>query len=330
MSAPVPGVAMPMPSMTPTTPASAAGAAAPAMNPPAIMPPPAAPTGAPPISVSIKIPNVQPGDEDTQCMQVTVPGTEAVSITRVHNTLSPGSHHFILTAMNDAAAKEAPLAHCAGFRGAIKGAPLTITQKHDDQIQLPEGIAYKLAAKQILHLELHYINTSDKAMDIVGSANLYPAPAGANLQEAAVLLVGTADINVPAHSTKESAPKFLKLPAGMDGVKFYAITGHTHRFGTRVKVSTAMGANAPGTLLYDPERFDWEAPEMKPLQPNATIPNGGGFMLQCSWNNTSDETLTWGESALKEMCFFWGYYFPRKPVVSIVIDNLDPKIIQTL
>ena len=127
-----------------------------------------------------------------------------------------------------------------------------------------------------------------------------------------------------------SGPKFLPLPPGMEDVRFFAITGHTHRFGTRVKVSTATGANAPGALLYDPERFDWEAPEMKHLQPMATIPKGGGFMLQCGWNNTSDETLTWGESALKEMCFFWGYYFPRKPVVSIVIDNLDPDIIKTL
>jgi hypothetical protein len=294
------------------------------------MPVTADPGGPAPITVSITIPNVQPGAEETECLQVKAPNTTPVSVTRVHNTLTGGSHHFILTAMTDPAATEAPRAKCMGFRGAIRGAPLTITQKHDDQITLPEGIAYKLTAQQILHLELHYINTTDKPMDIVATANLYPAASDANLQEAAVLLVGTADISVPPHTMHESAQKFLKLPQGMDGVKFFAITGHTHRFGTSVKVSTATGPNAPGALLYNPQPFDWEAPEMKPLQPMATIPSGGGFMLQCGWNNPSDDTLKWGESALEEMCFFWGYYYPRKPVVSIVIDKLSPDIIKTL
>jgi hypothetical protein len=280
--------------------------------------------------VSITIPNVQPGAEDTECLQIKAPNTTPVSVTRVHNTLSSGSHHFILTAMTDPAATEAPRAKCQGFRGAIRGAPLTITQKHDDQIMLPEGIAYRLSAQQILHLELHYINTTDKPVDIVATANLYPAASDAGLQEAAVLLVGTADISIPPHMMHESAQKFLKLPQGMDGVKFFAITGHTHRFGTSVKVSTATGPNAAGMMLYNPQPFDWEAPEMKSLQPMATIPAGGGFMLQCGWNNPSDDTLKWGESALQEMCFFWGYYYPRKPVVSIVIDNLSPDIIKTL
>jgi len=329
-----PGVMTPtaMPGAMPAVPpvaAPAAGAAAPPVNMPT-MPAPMPPSGPPPIKVSITIPQVMPGIEATECLQIKAPNTTPVNISRVHNVLTNGSHHFILTAINEASAKEAPLAPCSGFRGAIRGAPLTITQKHDDEHVLPEGIAYKLAANQILHLEMHYINLTDKPLDIIATANLYPAASDANLQEAAVLLVGTADINIAPLSKHETAPKFQKLPAGMDGVKFYAITGHTHRFGTRVKVSSATGPGAAGGLLYDPENFNWEAPETKPLQPTVEIPNGGGFMIQCSWNNTSDQTLTWGESALEEMCFFWGYYYPRKPVVSIVVDNINPDIIKML
>jgi hypothetical protein len=145
-----------------------------------------------------------------------------------------------------------------------------------------------------------------------------------------VLLVGTTDINIPAHAKQMSTSKFLALPQGMDGVKFFAITGHTHRLGTNVTVSSASGPGAALNQLYAPERFDWEAPEMKQLTPHVTIPAGGGFMLQCSWNNTSDSAVKFGESATAEMCFFWGYYYPRKPVVSIVLDNLDPSIIKML
>lgn len=291
---------------------------------------PATQPGPAPLTMSIMVPNVGPGVEKTECLQVKLPTTSSVSVVKVHNTLSPGSHHFILTALTDTAATEMPRAECKGFRGAIQGAPLTITQKHDDEILLPEGIGYRLNPGQVMHLEVHYINTSDKALDIVATANLYPAPANAQLMDAAVLLVGTTKFNVPAHTAMQSNPVFLALPQGMDGVKFYAITGHTHRFGTSVKVSSAPKSGGAETVLYNPERFDWEQPEMKMLQPTATVPSGGGFVLQCGWNNASDTALTWGESATKEMCFFWGYYYPRKPVVSIVIDNLDPSIIKTL
>lgn len=113
-------------------------------------------------------------------------------------------------------------------------------------------------------------------------------------------------------------PKFLKLPAGMDDVKFFQITGHTHSFGTDVSVSLASPTKEPLMSLYAPPSFDWESPDSTQLTPHVSVPKGGGFLLRCAWNNTSDAELKWGESARQEMCFFWGYYYPRKDVFSIV------------
>jgi hypothetical protein len=288
------------------------------------------PAGPEPLRLKLMVPQVAAGQEGTQCVQVKLANAAPVNIIKLHNKLSPASHHFIITALTDPAATEKPLAPCMPFRGAIAGAPLAITQKHDDQVLLPEGVAYHMNANQIVHLELHYLNASDKAVDVVGDAELYPAEPGAEIQEGSVLLVGTTDINVPAHMVHQNTPKFLALPKGMDGVKFYAITGHTHRMGTSVTVASAAGPTSPGTELYAPARFDWEAPEMKPLTPHAAVPAGGGFLLTCGWNNTTDSALKFGESALAEMCFFWGYYYPRKQVASIVLDNLDPSVLKGL
>jgi len=94
--------------------------------------------------------------------------------------------------------------------------------------------------------------------------------------------------------------------------------------------TVAMNAMTPGARIYAPQKFDWEAPEMKPLEPHVKVPAAGGFMLQCSWNNTTDATVTFGESALAEMCFFWGYYYPRKSVTSIVLDNISPDTLRHL
>jgi hypothetical protein len=46
--------------------------------------------------------------------------------------------------------------------------------------------------------------------------------------------------------------------------------------------------------------------------PVFNVPTNGGFRFQCDYNNTSSNTITFGESATKEMCFFWAYYYPSK------------------
>lgn len=275
------------------------------------------------LKLKIEVPGVQPGEEKTECVQLRLPNKEAVSITQIHNTITTGSHHFIVTALTDKDAQESKLSECRAFAGALAGAPLAITQKHDDLVKLPEGIGYHLDSGQVMNLELHYINTTDKALDIVAQTELIPADADAKLQDGSVLLMGTAKLNIPAHETWKTEPTFLKLPDGMDDVQFYAITGHTHRFGTNVNVHTADADKKQVDELYNPERFDWEAPEMKQLAPHARVPKDGGFLLQCEWNNTSDAAVKFGESANAEMCFFWGYYFPKKDVISLVLDDQD-------
>ncbi|MET0390092.1 MAG: hypothetical protein ABW321_29240 [Polyangiales bacterium] len=291
----------------------------------------ATPAVLPAETVSITVPAVQPGEEDTQCVQIRLASTTPLSIVRVHNTLSAGSHHFILSALNDPNAAEQALTRCSGFGGSVTGAPLAITQAHDDSVVLPEGVGYRLEAGQVMHLEMHYINTGEGPLDITGKAELFAAPPGAQLQDGAVLLIGTADIDVAPRTQVETTPKFLALPAGMDGVKFYAITGHTHRFGTDVNVQLSGADQAPIMPLYTPLNYDWEAPETALLNPHVSVPAGGGFTLKCAWNNTGDTTLGWGESANAEMCFFWAYYYPRKKdVFSIIVDNIDQETLRMI
>jgi hypothetical protein len=272
---------------------------------------------------SIKVPRVAPNQEGTVCIQVRLDNATPINVVRLHNTLSVASHHFIVSKVTEPGGAATSIAPCTPFRGAVRGAPLTITQKHDDDVILPAGVSYSLAASQVMHLELHYLNVASEAVDVEATTELFVAPAQAQLQEASVMLIGTGDIEVAPHTTASTGPKYIALPDGMQGVHFFAITGHTHRFGTNVQVSSAAGPNQRGTLLYAPAPFVWDAPETKQLQPAATVPAGGGFSFECTWNNPSDSTIGFGESALAEMCFFWAYYYPTKPVPSVLLDGLD-------
>jgi hypothetical protein len=115
------------------------------------------------------------------------------------------------------------------------------------------------------------------------------------------------------------------MPSQLDGVSYFAMTGHTHRLGTNVTVSGAANATSQATPLYNPTPFDWDSPVLVPLSPPAKLPTGGGFVLKCDWNNTTNATVTFGESANAEMCFFWAYYYPKKTSVSnLIVEGLGP------
>jgi hypothetical protein len=281
-------------------------------------------TGPAPYAFTITIPTAAPGEEQTQCVQYKLPSTTPVDIVKVHNTLSQGSHHFIVSALTATNAAEMPLTTCRPFRAALQGGPLAITQKKDDTVLTPDGVAYSLNANQVISLELHYINTGVTPISVNAKSELYPAPEGANLQQSSVLLVGTGTFSIAPQANATTGPRFIQMPAVLDGVSYFAITGHTHHLGTSVTVSGAQNATGQTTSLYNPTPYDWDSPVLVPLTPAAKLPNGGGFVLKCDWKNTTNATVTFGESANAEMCFFWAYYYPKKMVSNLIVEGLGP------
>jgi len=73
---------------------------------------------------------------------------------------------------------EMPLTPCKPFRTALQGGPLSITQKKDDTVTTPDGVGYGLAANQVMHLELHYINTGTDVLTVQANTEIFAAPAG--------------------------------------------------------------------------------------------------------------------------------------------------------
>jgi hypothetical protein len=187
---------------------------------------------------------------------------------------------------------------------------------------MPEGVAYTIADNQLMHLEMHYINSGNETADVVAESLIYPLEASVDLQEASFLLVGNLDISIPPRSS-HSKSAYQPLPTAYEGVTFYALTGHTHRFGTNVTVGVAPSATGEVTPLYRPDPFVWDEPVVTQLSPGIKVPTGGGFNYQCDWYNPTDNVVTFSESALTEMCFFWAYYYPRRPGGRLLLQGLD-------
>lgn len=284
----------------------------------------AGPSGPMPYRLTIAIPSAAPGEEGTNCVQNRLPNSAELSVNKLHNTMTVGSHHFIVSTIAAANAPEMPLTPCTAFQAAIQGGPLAITQKRDDVIRTPTGVGYSLAPNQVVNLELHYINTSSDPVHIEATTEIYPAEDGAKLQPSTVLLIGTLSFSIPPMGTASTGPRYIQMPSVLDGVNYFAITGHTHRLGTAVTVSSAASGTATPTPLYAPTPFEWDSPELKPLTPAVQVPTGGGFVLQCDWKNTTNGIVGFGESATQEMCFFWAYYYPKKMVSNLILEGFGP------
>jgi hypothetical protein len=257
---------------------------------------------------------VQPGQEGTKCVDVKLGNPGPIHVNEIHNNLGEASHHFIVYRKAPGPEMTTPT-DCTPFVGTLNpanGAPLMITQKFDETLTLPEGVAFTLQQDQLVRLEMHYVNTSEEPIEVMATAEFRTTLTFEN--EADFLFAGTPDIDLAATpGTQTVGPVFLPFVPSLAGSNVFAITGHTHTYGTAVRVANAASASDPGTTIYDPENFNWDEPETTRLSPPVQIPSGeGGFRFSCDYENTSGQRIGFGENADDEMCFFWLYYYPSK------------------
>jgi hypothetical protein len=258
--------------------------------------------------------SVDAGQEDTQCVVVALNNPAAIHVGTIHNQLGVGSHHLIVYKTNETMEQKTPF-KCQPFADLLKpdqGTPLMISQKKDDTLTLPKGVAFGIPAQTFIRLEMHYINPSPSAI-MVSATSTFVTMNDAEFQnEADFLFFGNPDIKIPAHSAFTLGPTYIPLPTMLEGSNFFGFTGHEHQWGTKVTVASTTGKTGPDTSIYDVPGWSWSEPATVYKDPPVVIPQGGGFHLTCDWQNESASTVKFGESANAEMCFFWTYYYPSK------------------
>lgn len=279
-------------------------------------PPPAGGGGsAGPQSYSITFgPIVVPaGTESTRCIVRRLGNPAPLHVGSVHNTLGIASHHMVVYRVDDSAEQTTPFA-CQPFQDTVlgKGSPIMISQKSDDLLQMPAGVAYTLDANQMIRIEMHYINATSSDVMLTSSTTMTEATSFSD--EASFFLIGDMDISIPSNSDVTLGPVFLPLEPQYADAHFFAITGHEHRLGTDVQVAAAANGADPGSMVYDVPDWIWSEPATVHHDPPFTLAPGGGFRFTCTWHNPNPDLsappVKFGESANDEMCFFWAYYYP--------------------
>jgi hypothetical protein len=250
--------------------------------------------------------DVAPGEEQTVCIVADLGNDVPRMIRSVRSALTPGTHHVIAT--RSMAAPSPTPTPCGAFAGGgADSAVLTVAQQSASTLTYPAGAGVPVVAHQAVHLEMHYINTTEAPLAIGGTIDLDLAEATAGLRPIEFLFTGNPSLFITAGGTA-TVTSFHPLPAG---TALFATTAHTHQWGRRATVELATSIDDPAPrLLHD--STSWAERPLDTFEP-VTIAEGQGLRLTCNFFNESGQDVGFGLSAEDEMCFVWAHLVGAAP-----------------
>jgi hypothetical protein len=271
---------------------------------------------------------IDPGKERTECITRRLSNTSKVLVRRFRAALGEGSHHLIVYKSTSTNEMLEPVP-CGGFSGLLEGDhPIFIAQQAQAELAFPTEagvpVALEIGARQMVRLEMHYVNTGSKPLDVAGSILLDTLPSNVEAVRSDFAFWGTTVFNPTGSPPGQCVPAMGKGDTGaiyqqaLAGSKSFAATTHQHRLGVRMRIwhtDDATGLSpADAQLVVDGKL--WSDPPLVVFDPPLAFADTGGkwsntgFTFRCEWANTNDKDACFGESFYDEMCFMWHYYYP--------------------
>jgi hypothetical protein len=243
-----------------------------------------------------------PGDEKTFCFYTSVPLDQAVGVKRWESQMTPGSHHLIVYFVPDEGSfPEGEITENCGLAGT--GIWTYASQSPYLSQPLPDGIGMQVGARQKLYVQMHYLNAGTQELRAHVAVNGHTFDSGESYVPAAAYVTYDTRIRVEPH-----AAGFVEDDCAVpDGLKFFTVSTHAHRFSTKTEVRDG------DSMIFQSE--DWEHPGTKDwADPFYQFQNS--LHYRCEYQNDTDDPVVEGQSAVtNEMCMAVGYVFPSEQPV---------------
>ena len=219
----------------------------------------------------------------------------------------PGGHHVIIYYTDTPlkaqhhACSNAEMTSWHQISGAGNG-----TSGAEGLIQLPPGLAVKVASGKQIVVQTHYINTTGASEKVNDSITLNLVDAKEVKEYANYYVVNDDEFEVPAQG-KLTSQRTCTVDSDLDLVM---MVGHMHEAGRRFTLERADKDGQPFTPVYDHEwkvEYASHPPALnytmeKPLH----FAKGTKLRQTCSWDNSGTDPLLFPN----EMCVSFMYYVP--------------------
>jgi len=248
--------------------------------------------------------NLGPGQEGYFCVYATVPRDIYLKALRPISPL--GTHHTVLTRYASTSPADGVVPCNVGTNGQNMifgsgvGAP---------DFAFPAGVGLHLAKGQRLLLNLHLFNASDQPLAGRSGTKFLETTAADVPNLAEMVLAGpTITLNIPNGTSTQSGTCQLNNITSTP-IQTFALSQHMHKLGTNMKSVVTRGGTqiVLQDIPYDFEQQSFHlTPSLVELRP------GDVLTTNCSYNNTTGHTVTFGESSNDEMCFTDLFYYPAQ------------------
>jgi hypothetical protein len=216
-----------------------------------------------------------------------------------------GTHHTVLT-IYDGNEPDGVVPCDAGTNGAkmIYG-----TGIGTPPFYYPAGVGLKLPAGTRLINNLHLFNSGDTPISGTSGTLYLPAQASEIQHEAQVVLAGPINLDIPAGATVVRQGNCSVSTIAGEPIQLFSISPHMHRLGTHMKSVLIRGGQE--TVLQDVD-YNFEQQTFSLKEPFIELRPTDTIRTECTYKNTTNAEVNWGDSSSDEMCFTDLGFFPAQ------------------
>ncbi len=239
------------------------------------------------------------GDEFYQCTRITA--TEDMNVTLIAPTAGVGTHHTILAI--DPSPSGPGTGTCQAL--ATDWTVLFASGVGSPSLPMPPGVALPIRAGEEIVFNLHLFNAGETEINGESALDVQVVPTADVDQFAEVVLAGPVTFSIPT-----GADRHVTGGCTMGGsTNFFAVFPHMHQLGTHIKVTARQSGS--DIVVYDQDYSfsDQQFASWTPLP----LTNGDRINVDCTYNNTTGGSVSFGDSSTQEMCFAISYRYPPLP-----------------
>jgi hypothetical protein len=171
-------------------------------------------------------------------------------------------------------------------------------------IILPNAAGFRESGTTHWAVQVHLSNTKglptqtdSSGMDLCTTDHLRP-------NDAEMMAFSTQNISVAPRATVDYGCNSLILASG---IHIFGMSPHMHRLGKSMRTSVLRGGTE--IPLANVTSWDFNAQAYYPV--NVDLQVGDTIQNHCVFDNTTDQTVTFGEDTGNEMCFDFATYYPK-------------------
>jgi hypothetical protein len=191
--------------------------------------------------------------------------------------------------------------------------PLFLAGAGASELNFPEGVGHVLSAGTRLLAQLHLFNTTAQPITDSTVVHMHPTVAE-NPRPMGSYAFGNFNVNLPPLQ-----PSTLTSDCTVsEPLEVVAAIPHMHNLGKSLSFEVGSSAGALAKVFErNPYSFDDQHAELLPM----TLNPGDATRVTCNFENTRNETITFGESTNSEMCFLLAFVAGRTGVSGCIVGT---------